>query len=143
MMNYEKIDELSKKGYNCSQTVLCYFSEELGLDEETALKISCPFEMGMYESGQCGALTAGYMVLGLKYGSTDFDKRIELAKKTLSFKNEFKEKMGSTNCNELLGMKVMEGNNIEKAAEEGLLESVCGKAILTAISTLENIISND
>lgn len=143
MMNYEKIDELSKKGYNCSQTVLCYFSEELGLDEETALKISCPFEMGMYESGQCGALTAGYMVLGLKYGSTDFDKRIELAKKTLAFKNEFKEKMGSTNCNELLGMKVMEGNNIEKAAEEGLLESVCGKAILTAISTLENIISND
>ena len=143
MVNYEKIDELSKKGYNCSQTVLCYFSEELGLDEETALKISCPFEMGMYESGQCGALTAGYMVLGLKYGSTDFDRRIELAKKTLSFKNEFKEKMGSTNCNELLGMKVMEDNNIEKAAEEGLLESVCGKAILTAISTLEKLLSND
>lgn len=143
MVNYEKIDELSKKGYNCSQTVLCYFSEELGLDEETALKISCPFEMGMYESGQCGALTAGYMVLGLKYGSTDFDRRIELAKKTLAFKNEFKEKMGSTNCNELLGMKVMEDNNIEKAAEEGLLESVCGKAIQTAIISLEKLLSND
>ena len=143
MMNYEKIDELSKKGYNCSQTILCYFSEELGLDEETALKISCPFEMGMYESGQCGALTAGYMVLGLKYGSTDFDKRIELAKKTLAFKNEFKEKMGSPNCNELLGMKVLEGNNIKKAAEEGLLESVCGKAIQTSIVALEKLISND
>lgn len=140
MVNYEKIDELSKKGYNCSQVVLCYFAEYFGLDEETALKISCPFEMGMYESGQCGAVTAGYMVLGLKYGSTDFNERIELAKKTLAFKNEFKEKMGSTNCNDLLGMKVMENNNIEKAAEEGLLESVCGKAILTAISTLENII---
>ncbi len=140
MVNYEKIDELSKKGYNCSQVVLCYFAEDFGLDEETALKISCPFEMGMYESGQCGAITAGYMVLGLKYGSTDFNERIELAKKTLAFKNEFKEKMGSTNCNELLGMKVMEDNNIEKAEEEGLLESVCGKAILTAISTLENII---
>lgn len=140
MVNYEKINELSKKGYNCSQVVLCYFAEDFGLDEETALKISCPFEMGMYESGQCGAVTAGYMVLGLKYGSTDFNERIELAKKTLAFKNEFKEKMGSTNCNDLLGMKVMENNNIEKAAEEGLLESVCGKAILTAISTLENII---
>lgn len=140
MVNYEKIDELSKKGYNCSQVVLCYFAEDFGLDEETALKISCPFEMGMYESGQCGAVTAGYMVLGLKYGSTDFNERIELAKKTLAFKNEFKEKMGSTNCNDLLGMKVMENNNIEKAEEEGLLESVCGKAILTAISTLENII---
>ena len=143
MMNYEKIDELSKKGYNCSQTILCYFSEELGLDEETALKISCPFEMGMYESGQCGALTAGYMVLGLKYGSTDFDRRIELAKKTLAFKNEFKEKMGSTNCKELLGMKVLEGNNIEKAAEEGLLESVCGKAIQTSIVALEKLLSNN
>lgn len=143
MMNYEKLDELSKKGYNCSQTVLCYFSEELGLDEETALKISCPFEMGMYESGQCGAVTAGYMVLGLKYGSTDFNKRIELAKKTLAFKNEFKEKMGSTNCNELLGMKVMEGNNIKKAAEEGLLESVCGKAIQTSIVALEKLLTNN
>ena len=143
MMNYEKIDELSKKGYNCSQTVLCYFSEELGLDEETALKISCPFEMGMYESGQCGAVTAGYMVLGLKYGSTDFDRRIELAKKTLAFKNEFQDTMGSVNCKELLGMKVMEGNNIEKAAEEGLLESLCGKAIQTSIVALEKLISND
>lgn len=143
MMNHEKIDELSRKGYNCSQIVLCYFSEELGLDEETALKISCPFEMGMYESGQCGALTAGYMVLGLKYGSTDFDRRIELAKKTLAFKNEFQDTMGSVNCKELLGMKVMEGNNIEKAAEEGLLESVCGKSIQTAIVALEKLISND
>ena len=142
-MNYEKIDELSKKGYNCSQTVLCYFSEELGLDEETALKISCPFEMGMYESGQCGALTAGYMVLGLKYGSTDFDKRIELAKKTLAFKKEFENTMNSINCKELLGMKVMEGNNMEKAAEEGLLESVCGKAIQTSIVALEKLLSND
>lgn len=143
MMNHEKIDELSRKGYNCSQIVLCYFAEDVDLDEETALKISCPFEMGMYESGQCGALTAGYMVLGLKYGSTDFNKRIELAKKTLAFKNEFKEKMGSTNCKELLGMKVMEGNNMEKAAEEGLLESVCGKAIQTAIISLEKLLSND
>lgn len=142
-MNIEKINEMTKKGYNCSQVVFCYFAEEFGLDEETALKISCPFEMGMYDSGICGAMTAGYMVLGLKYGSTDFKERIELAKKTLAFKNEFKEKMVSTNCKELLGMKVMEGNNIEKASEEGLLESVCGKAILTAISTLENIISND
>ena len=139
-MNTEKINEMTNMGYNCSQVVFCYFAEKFGLDEETALKISCPFEMGMYESGQCGAVTAGYMVLGLKYGSTDFNERIELAKKTLAFKNEFKEKMSSTNCKELLGMKVMEGNNIEKAAEEGLLESVCGKAILTAISTLENII---
>ena len=143
MMNYEKIDELSKKGYNCSQVVLCYFAEDFGLDEDTALKISCPFEMGMYESGQCGAVTAGYMVLGLKYGSTDFDRRIELAKKTLAFKNEFQDTMGSVNCKELLGMKVLEGNNIKKAAEEGLLESVCGNAIQTSIVALEKLLTNN
>ena len=68
---------------------------------------------------------------------------MELAKKTLPFKNEFKEKMGSTNCKELLGMKVMEDNNIEKAAEQGLLESVCGKSIQTAIVALEKLILND
>lgn len=139
-MNQEKINEMMQKGYNCSQVVFCYFADRFGMDRETAMKLSTPFEMGMYESGTCGAINASYMVLGLKYGSTDFNERLDLARKMLQFKKDFEAKMKSTNCKELLGMKVLEGDNMKKAAEEGLLESVCGSSIVTAINILEYLL---
>lgn len=139
-MNQDKISKMMEKGYNCSQVVFCYFADRFGMDEETAMKISTPFEMGMYESGKCGALTAGYMVLGLKYGSTDFNERLSLARKMVKLNKDFEEKMKSTNCRELLGMKVLEGDNMKKAAEEGLLASVCGNCIINSINIIENML---
>lgn len=139
-MNQEKITKMMEKGYNCSQVVFCYFADSFGIDEETAMKISTPFEMGMYKSEKCGALTAGYMVLGLRYGSTDFNERLDLARKILELDRQFEAKMKSTNCKELLGMKVLEGDNMKKAAEEGLLESVCGNCIVNTINILEELL---
>lgn len=43
------------EGFSCSQAVLSSFSEDLGLDKETARKISCGFGAGMARSGNiCG-----------------------------------------------------------------------------------------
>ena len=58
-----------KEGFNCAQSVLSAFSEELGLTRETALKIACPFGGGMARQAEtCGAVTGAFMVIGLKYG---------------------------------------------------------------------------
>ena len=35
------------EGYNCSQSVLLAFHEELGLDKETAARMASPFGGGM------------------------------------------------------------------------------------------------
>ena len=43
----EKAKELFKSGYNCSQSVLGVFAEELGMDFETAMKISSSFGGGI------------------------------------------------------------------------------------------------
>ncbi len=43
----EKAKELFKQGYNCSQAVFGAFCEELGMDFETAMKISSSFGGGM------------------------------------------------------------------------------------------------
>lgn len=139
-MNQEKIAKMMEKGYNCSQVVFCYFADRFGMDSEMAMKISTPFEMGMYNSEKCGALTAGYMVLGLRYGTTDFNERLSLARKMIEFNKKFLNEMKSSNCKELLGMKVLEGDNMKKAAEEGLLESVCGSSIVNAINILEDLL---
>ena len=43
----KKAAELFAEGYNCSQAVVGAFAEELGLDLQTALKLSSPFGGGM------------------------------------------------------------------------------------------------
>ena len=67
-----KVDEAIEcfySGYSCSQAVLSAYCEDLGLDKETAMKISCGFGAGMARLGAtCGAVTGAYIAIGLKYG---------------------------------------------------------------------------
>ena len=58
----EKAKELFKSGYNCSQSVLGVFCEELGMDFDTAMKIACPFGGGMGRMREvCGTVSGMFM----------------------------------------------------------------------------------
>ncbi|HEY3389823.1 MAG TPA: C-GCAxxG-C-C family protein, partial [Prolixibacteraceae bacterium] len=72
---------LFDEGYACSQSVLLAFAEQFKLDETSAKLISSTFGGGMGRLRQkCGAVTGGFMVLGLAYGNTDpKDMDIKLA----------------------------------------------------------------
>lgn len=106
----DKAKALFKQGYNCSQSVLGAWCEEVGLDIDTALKISCGFGAGMGRMREvCGACTGAFMVLGLKFGTTDGSdakakgENYEIIQK---FAARFKEENGfdSIICRELLGL---------------------------------------
>lgn len=56
--------------YNCAQSVLLPFAEDLGLTEEMAFNLGFNFGGGMKIASTCGAFTGGLMVLGL-YGVND------------------------------------------------------------------------
>jgi hypothetical protein len=58
-MNYtEKALVLFKKKFHCSQAVFAAFAEEIGISEESALKIGSCFGGGLCNNGQvCGAAT--------------------------------------------------------------------------------------
>ena len=51
---------------NCAQTVMRVYAKEIGLDENLAAAIGSNFGGGMKCGSTCGAITAGYMVLGAK-----------------------------------------------------------------------------
>ena len=64
--------QLFKEGYNCSQAVLGAYCTELGLDFETAVKLSSSFGGGMGRLREvCGAVSSMFMIAGLKYGYCD------------------------------------------------------------------------
>ena len=96
-------------GYGCSQAVFTTFSEQLGIDETTALKISALFAGGMRIGETCGAVTGALMALGLKF-SPDSCQILDNRKVTYKFAEEFYSKFlerhKSLKCKELMGIDI-------------------------------------
>ena len=99
---------LHRKGYTCSQTVLCVYADLLGMDERDLFRISEGFGVGM--GGMmltCGAVTSMAMAANLKNSCGDPEScstkgsSIRLVKRLAT---QFQEKNGSVICRELKGM---------------------------------------
>lgn len=105
-MHSEKAKELFKQGYNCSQSVLGAFCEELGMDFETAMKISSSFGGGMGRMREvCGTVSGMFMAAGLMFGPSDNSNpsdKGEHYKRIQELAKRFKDKNGSIICRELL-----------------------------------------
>lgn len=54
------------QGYNCAQAVACAYCDLVGLDKETAYKMSEGFGFGMGCMEMCGALSGAFMLAGMK-----------------------------------------------------------------------------
>ena len=79
--------------YNCCQSVLLPFAQELGISEEQAMAIGAHFGSGMRHGGTCGALSGGMMVLGLAgYPEQEAAALIR----------QMRERHGATDCATLL-----------------------------------------
>lgn len=104
----QKAKELFKEGYNCAQSVFCTFADDLGMDFETALKLSSSFGGGMGRLREvCGAVSAMFMIAGLKYGYTSPNNKeikTEHYKRIQEIAQKFKDKHETIICRELLGV---------------------------------------
>ena len=120
--------ENHKNGFNCSQAVLDPYCEQLGLDRETAFKIATGFGNGMRMGEVCGAVSAAFMVLGLKHGNADAaDKESKKQTHILikHFTQKFKSQNGSVICKDLIGDKSLCTKLVQDAAK--ILEEIAVK----------------
>ena len=109
----EEAKQLFLKGHACSQAVLGAYAKELGLDEQTALKMSLPFGGGIGRLREtCGAVSGMLMALGLKYGQADAapEHKAQMYARVQELVRRFKEENGSIICRELLGLSKPEGS---------------------------------
>ena len=125
--------------YNCAQSVFSSFAEDLGIDRETALKISSGFGGGMGCAETCGAVTASYMVIGMRYGHTvpDLLAKDRTKELILKFNIFFKKEHGSLICKELLGCDISTVHGRIKAKERDAFNQFCPKFVATACDILE------
>jgi len=107
--DYSKIaGENFKTGYNCAQSVLLAFADELPLDKETLLVISSSFGGGMGRLREvCGAVSAMFIIAGLLKGYIEpCNDEIKCAHYELiqNLAKEFKNSHNTIICRELLGL---------------------------------------
>jgi C_GCAxxG_C_C family probable redox protein len=146
-MDRNKIDQAVacfESGFSCSQAVFSSYAEELGLDKETALRISGAFGGGMAGMADtCGAVTGAVMAIGLKYGKTKLDDE-EAKKKTYAlvaeFVERFKARHSSIVCRELLGCDISTPEGKQSFEANKLKDAKCRKFVQDAAEILEEIL---
>jgi hypothetical protein len=94
--------------------------------------------------GECGAVASGYLVLGLRHGSTtpaygDVDKEVELFSRISRFVSEFKKRHGAITCRELLGVDVFTKEGREEGLRKNLFTNRCPNYIRDAIMIVDSL----
>lgn len=125
-----KAQSFFDEGYACSQSVLLAFGNRFNLDENTAKLISSTFGGGMGRLRQkCGAVTGGFMVLGLKYGNTnpkDLDTKLLAYQKVRDLNQQFEDIHGTSVCAELLSKHTSEDEVIQRKHHAILCRKLVG-----------------
>ena len=136
-----------KEGYNCSQAVALAFHEEMGLDEQTAVRLASAFCGGMGRLREvCGAVSGMFMVLGAVNGYADASDNA--AKKALyadvqALAARFRERNRSIVCRELLGLPGAEKDPTPDARTEAYYKKrPCAMLVGDACEFLEDYLKN-
>jgi C_GCAxxG_C_C family probable redox protein len=133
-----------RTGFHCSQSVLAAYADDLGIDEELALRIAAGLAGGSTVGGECGAVGAGYIILALKHARLepsfgDTSREEELFGRIRRFVAEFRRRHGSINCLELLGADVCTSKGRRKALEDHLFTTRCPHYLRDAIEILDSL----
>lgn len=98
-------------GYNCAQSVLAALGKYTGMDEKTALAVSCGFGGGLRSGEVCGAISGAVMALGLCFpynDSADAASKARIAELAKSCVETCGQVCGGVTCRDLLAK---EGGN--------------------------------
>ena len=136
---------LFKSGCNCAQSVFAAFADLLGMDTETALKMSSAMGGGIGRMREvCGTVSAMAMLAGLKEGNADPEN--EEAKEHIyalvrRMSALFKEQQGTIICRELLGIEGMEESAKPSIrTPEFYASRPCGRIIACAAEIIEDVL---
>ena len=108
MEDFSEAQKLFLQGYNCSQSVFAANAPALGIDFETALKVSIGLGGGVGRLRQvCGAFSACSMLAGmLKANDSPDQKQKEVVYAFVQkLAEDFKKENGSIICAEILKLK--------------------------------------
>ncbi|MEN8228374.1 MAG: C-GCAxxG-C-C family protein [Bacteroidota bacterium] len=143
MERSDQAKELFLSGYNCAQSVVLSFADDLKFSKELGQKMASGFGGGMGKQQEtCGAVTGAIMVLGLLKGE-QVNNNDELKSQAYSSVKElirdFVAEYQTTQCRELIGCDLNTPEGSEKFEKEKILERVCAGCVKKAVEIVESL----
>jgi C_GCAxxG_C_C family probable redox protein len=144
MMNRsEEAKELFLSGYNCAQSILLSFADDLKFSKELAQKMAAGFGGGMGKRQEtCGAVTGAIMVLGMMKGE-EVNNNDELKAAAYGgvkdLTRDFVATYKTTRCRDLTGCDLNTPEGEAKFKEEKIMENVCAGCVEKAVQIVENL----
>lgn len=132
-----------RQGFHCSQSVLAAYADEDALGEDAALRMGAALAGGSTVGGECGAIAAAYLVLGLRHGSPapafgDTERERELFDRIRALVAGFRQRHGAITCRELLGIDVFTPEGLAEGRRRGLFARRCPGFIRDVIRAIES-----
>lgn len=145
MNRSETAKDLFLSGYNCAQSVLLSFADDLKFSKELAQKMASGFGGGMGKTQEtCGAVTGAIMVLGMLKGE-EVNNNDELkaaaygAVKDLT--RDFVEEYNTTKCRDLIACDLNTPEGAAKFKEDKIMENLCAGCVEKAVQIVEDLIA--
>ena len=143
MNRSEQAKELFLSGYNCAQSVVLTFADDLKFSKELAQKMAAGFGGGMGKQQEtCGAVTGAIMVLGLIKGE-EVNNNDELKSAAYAgvkeLTRDFVASYKTTQCRDLIGCDLNTPEGSARFKEEKIMENVCAGCVEKAVQILENL----
>jgi C_GCAxxG_C_C family probable redox protein len=147
-MNKPEIaSEYMRKGFNCAQSIIKTYANEVGMKEEDAIRMASALGGGVGRNGHiCGAVSGAALIIGMKFGTTDpanFQAKEKAYNKTNELLEKFSVENKSVLCKELIPYDMKIPEELKKAREAGVFARQCPLYVLSAGRILENIISSE
>lgn len=143
MERSEQAKELFLSGYNCAQSVVISFADDLKYSKELVQKMSAGFGGGMGKKQEtCGAVTGAIMVLGLIKGETvnnNDELKSEAYGAVKEFSRQFIAEYNTTNCRDLVGCDLNTPEGAAKFKEDKIMETTCAGCVKKAVEIVESI----
>lgn len=145
MNHAEKARDLFRAGYNCAQSVVGAFHEEMGLSLEDAVRLASSFGGGMGGMREtCGAVTGMFLVAGMLKGyddPADYDGKKAHYARIRELAEQFWQKHDTLVCRELL--QALPGKlkqDPQPRTEEYYKVRPCVRFVETAAELLEEML---
>jgi C_GCAxxG_C_C family probable redox protein len=133
--------DMFTKGFNCSQAVFSAYASQLGIDEETALKLASPFGGGVARQGEvCGAVTGALLALGLKRGNASLENKEETYRIADEFVKRFQEGHGTILCRDLIGYDISTPAGLQNARGQKVFTAACPGFVKDAAELLADFL---
>ena len=133
-------------GYNCAQSVFAAFHEEMGLDEETALKLMVSVGGGMGGLREiCGAFSGAAVALNMiqkEIKTSDLDYKKQMYALVQEKAEAFKRQYSTVICRELLELNDITPSSVPAVRDAAYYEvRPCGKYVEYAAGLVEEELS--